>query len=89
MITTVSKNPDAIGYASLAAVSDQVKALSVGGIAPSEATVKDGSYVIQRPFVLVTKDSTELSNAAQKFFDFALSDEAVPLISKAGAVPVK
>ncbi len=89
VITTVSQNPDAIGYASLAAVSDQIKALSVGGVAPSEDTVKDGSYVIQRPFVLVTKEDTELSDAAQKFYDFAISDEAAPLISKAGAVPVK
>ena len=85
VITTVSQNPDAIGYASLAAVSDQIKALSVGGVAPSEDTVKDGSYVIQRPFVLVTKEDTELSDAAQKFYDFAISDEAAPLISKAGA----
>ena len=89
VITTVSQNPDAIGYASLAAVNDQVKALSVGGVVPDEATVKDGSYVIQRPFVLVTKNDTKLSDTAQKFFDFALSDEAAPLISQAGAVPVK
>ena len=89
VITTVSQNPDAIGYASLAAVSDQIKALSVGGVSPSEATVKDGSYVIQRPFVLVTKDGVELSDAAQKFFDFVTSDEAAPFISQAGAVPVK
>ncbi len=89
VITTVSQNPDAIGYASLAAVSDQVKALAVGGVSPSEETVKDGSYVIQRPFVLVTKDGTKLSDAAQKFFDFVTSDEAAPFISQAGAVPVK
>ncbi len=89
VITTVSQNPDAIGYASLAAVNDQVKALLVGGVAPSEDTVKDGSYVIQRPFVLVTKNEEKLSDAAQKFFDFVMSDEAAPLISQAGAVPVK
>ncbi len=89
VITTVSQNPDAIGYASLAAVSDQIKALSVNGVSPSEATVKDGSYVIQRPFVLVTKDGVELSDAAQKFFDFVTSDEAAPFISQAGAVPIK
>ena len=88
VITTVSQNPDAIGYASLAAVSDSVKALSVGGVLPSEDTVKDGSYVIQRPFVLVTKDDTELSEAAQKFFDFATSADAARYISQAGAVPV-
>ena len=89
VITTVSQNPDAIGYASLAAVNEQVKALLVGGVAPSEDTVKDGSYVIQRPFVLVTKNDEKLSDAAQKFFDFVMSDETAPLISQAGAVPVK
>ena len=89
VITTVSQNPDAIGYASLAAVGDGVKALSVGGVLPSEDTVKDGSYVIQRPFVLVTKDDTELSDAAQKFFDFATSADAAQYISQAGEVPVK
>ncbi len=88
VITTVSQNPDAIGYASLAAVGDGVKALSVGGVLPSEDTVKDGSYVIQRPFVLVTKDDTELSDAAQKFFDFVTSADAAQYISQAGAVPV-
>ena len=86
VITTVSQNPDAIGYASLSSVKDTVKALTVGGVAPTEDTVKDGSYVIQRPFVLVTKDGTKLSDAAQKFFDYALSSEAAPIIAAAGAV---
>ena len=89
VITTVSQNPDAIGYASLSAVSDSIKALTVGGVAPNEATVKDGSYVIQRPFVLVTKNDTKLSAAAQKFFDFATSADAVELISSAGVVAAK
>ncbi len=88
VITTVAGNPDAIGYASLASVKDTVKALSVGGVTPSEATVKDGSYVVQRPFLLVTKSDTKLSDAAQKFFDFATSADAAELISGAGAVPV-
>ena len=78
---------NAIGYASLAAVKDTVKSLKVNGVAPSEATVKDGSYKIQRPFVFVTKDGTELSQTAQKFFDYATSKEAAEIISKAGAVP--
>ncbi len=86
VITTVSKNPNAIGYASLAAVKDTVKALKVGGVTPSEKTVKDGTYVIQRPFVLVTKEGKTLSDAAQKFFDFALSKQAADIIAKAGAV---
>lgn len=89
VITTVGSNPDAIGYASLASVKDTVKALTVGGVVPSEATVKDGSYVVQRPFVLVTKDGTKLSDSAQKFFDYITSDAASQIISKAGAVPVK
>jgi len=55
VITTVAQNPDAIGYASLANVDDSVKAISVDGVAPSEETVKDGSYTVQRPFVLVTR----------------------------------
>ena len=89
VITTVSSNPDAIGYASLAAVKDNVKALSVAGVAPSEATVQDGSYVVQRPFVMVTKTDTKLSDVAQKFFDFALSADATELISSSGAVAAK
>ena len=87
VIATVAQNPNAIGYASLAAAKDTVKALKVNGVAPSEATVKDGSYKIQRPFVFVTKDGTELSQTAQKFFDYATSKEAAEIISKAGAVP--
>lgn len=87
VITTVAGNPNAIGYASLASVKDSVKAISVGGVTPSEATVKDGSYVVQRPFVLVTKKDTALSETAQKFFDFITSAEARDIISAQGAVP--
>ena len=89
VITTVSSNPDAIGYASLASVKDTVKALTVNGVVPTEASVKDGSYVVQRPFVLVTKDGTKLSDSAQKFFDYITSEAASKVISNAGAVPVK
>ncbi len=88
VITTVSQNPNAIGYASLAAIKDSVKALTVNGVAPTEATVKDGTYLVQRPFVLVTKEGAALSETAQKFFDFATSADAAPIISAAGAVPV-
>ena len=86
VINTVSENPDAIGYASLSAVGDSVKALTVGGVEATEATVKDGSYVVQRPFVLVTKEDTKLSPAAQAFFDYALSADAASIIAAAGAV---
>ena len=86
VINTVSQNPNAIGYASLSAVGESVKALTVGGVKASEATVKDGSYVVQRPFVLVTKEGTELSPAAQAFFDCAISPEVADIIANAGAV---
>ena len=88
VITAVSQNPDAIGYASLASVKDSVKALNVDGVTPSEATVKDGSYKVQRPFVLVTMAGKELSPAAQAFFDYAISSDAASIIAKAGTVAV-
>lgn len=86
VITTVAQNPDAIGYASLAAIKDTVKAITVNGVMPTEATVKDGSYAIQRPFVLVTVEEKALSETAQKFFDYITSPDAAELISAAGAV---
>ena len=88
VIIAVSQNPDAIGYASLASVKDSVKALNVDGVTPSEATIKDGSYKVQRPFVLVTMEGKELSPAAQAFFDYAISSDAASIIAKAGAVAV-
>ena len=87
VITTVAQNPDAIGYASLAAVKDTVKALKVAGVTPTEATVKDGTYTIQRPFVLATKTGEKLNDVAQAFFDYATSAEAGEIITAAGAVP--
>ena len=90
VIEAVKGNPNAIGYASLSAVEGQegIKALTVGGVACSEETVLDGTYAIQRPFVLVTKEDTALSAQAQAFFDFATSSAANDLIRAAGAVPV-
>ena len=85
VITTVANNPNAIGYASLASVDDSVKALAVDGVTPSEDTVKDASYKIQRPFVFVTKEDTKLSDAAQAFFDYAMG--AADTITAAGVVP--
>ena len=88
VITSVAQNPDAIGYASLASVGDSVKTLVVEGVAPSEETVKDGSYLVQRPFVLVTREGEELSQAAQAFFDYITSADAASIIADAGAVAV-
>ena len=88
VISAVEANPLAIGYASLSAVGDTVKMVTVGGVECSEETVKDGSYEVQRPFVFVTNDSVTLSAQAQAFFDFAASTDAADLIRTAGAVPV-
>ena len=87
VITAVSQNPGAIGYASVASVKDTVKVLTVAGVAPSNETILDGSYVIQRPFVLVIKADVQLSAAAQAFFDYALSADAHEIIIAAGFVP--
>ena len=88
VLAAVAANPNAFGYASLSAVDDQVKAVTVDGVEASEATVQDGTYTIQRPFVFVTKKGETLSDAAQAFIDFATSDAASELIVNAGAVPV-
>lgn len=87
VITTVSNNENAIGYASVASVKNTVNIVSIDGVTPSEETIKDGSYKIQRPYLLVTKNAVALSKTAQEFYDFILSKKAHKLILKAGAVP--
>ena len=90
VIEAVRTTPGAIGYASLSAVEGQegITVLTVGGVAPSEETVLDGTYAIQRPFVFATRTDEALSDAAQAFFDWATSEDANSLIESAGAVPV-
>lgn len=87
VVGNVAANPNAIGYASLSAVNDTVTAVAVNGVTPSEETVADGTFAIQRPFVIVTVEGTELSPAAQAFLDYAMSDEVADIITAAGAVP--
>lgn len=89
VITTVSKNVNAVGYASLAAVSEKIKPLTVGGVVASEETIKDGSYKLQRPFLLVTKKGKEQSEAVKTFLDYALSKDAVEIIKMTGVVPAQ
>lgn len=89
VVQTVSSNPNAIGYASLASVKDNVKLLSVEGVTPTNETIQSGAYKIQRDFVLVTPKNKQLSQAAQAFMDYAISKAADTMITKAGAVPVK
>ena len=87
VLTAIAENPNTIGYVSLSSVKDTVKAISVGGVAPSEESIKNGSYAVQRPFVLVTKEGVALSETAQAFFDFATSAAAYEIITAAGVVP--
>lgn len=89
VVQTVSGNPNAIGYASVASANDTVKMVSVEGVTPSTENIQNGEYKVQRNFVLVTRKDTPLSQAAQDFFDFAISPQADSLITQAGAVPVK
>ncbi len=89
VVQTVSGNPNAIGYASVASANDTVKMVSVEGVTPTTETIQSGEYKVQRNFVLVTKKDTALSKTAQEFFDFATSSQADSLIAEAGAVPVK
>lgn len=89
VVQTVSSNPNAIGYASLASVGDTVKAIKVEGVTPTTETIQNGEYKIQRNFVFVTRKDEPLSKSAQDFFDFAVNGNADELIAKAGAVPVK
>ncbi len=86
IIGNVSSNPNGIGYASLSGVGGTVKAVSVNGVACTEEAVKDGSYAIQRPFLMVTNSGASLSAAAQAFLDFATSDGAAAYIALGGAV---
>ena len=86
VIGSVASNPNAIGYASLSAVDETVSPVKVGGVECSEATVKDGSYEIQRPFIMVTNSANELSAQAQAFLDYAQSAEVAEYIAIAGAV---
>lgn len=86
-MTAVAQHPYAIGYISFASVRDNVRALSINGVLPSQKTIKNGSYAIKRPFLLVTKKDTKLSEPAQVFFDYMASEKAESFISYVGAVP--
>lgn len=86
IIGAVSQNPNAIGYASLSSVSEEVKLIAVEGVIPSDETIKDGTYKIQRNFNFVTSTEKELSVAAKAFYDFVLSDASTEIIQNAGAV---
>lgn len=87
VITTVAGNTAAIGYTSLSAVKKTVKIVSVNGVVPTNKAIKNGSYIIKRPFTVITKTGEELNKSAQGFFDFITSKKANKIILFAGAVP--
>jgi len=73
--TGVSENLYGIGYISVGSLNDTVKALTIGGIMPSSATIVDGSYAIQRPFLLVTNDEKDTDELVQDFINFVMSSQ--------------
>lgn len=79
MMTSVSGDPNAIGYISLGSLDDTVKAVSIDGVAPTAAAVKDGSYAIARPFNIVTKG--ELAAPAADFLAFIMSADGQAVVS--------
>lgn len=79
MMTSVAGDPNAIGYISLGSLDDTVKAVSIDGVAPTAAAVKDGSYAIARPFNIVTKG--ELAAPAADFLAFIMSAEGQAVVS--------
>lgn len=87
--TTVATTPGAIGYVSFDSIDDTVKTVTVNDVAISLETIQDGSYVLQRPFLMVTKEGAELSEAVQAFLDYTLSDEGQAVCKQVGLVPVK
>ncbi len=87
VIASVQSNKGAIGYVSLSSVDEKVKALTIEGVEPSEATVKDGSYKIQRPFVFAVKNDSD-NALADDFIKWSVSSATIEIVRNAGAVPV-
>jgi len=87
VLQTVATTPNTIGYVSLGSLDDTVKAVAVEGVSPGKETVLSGEYRISRPFLYVT--GGELTEAAQLFIDFVLSDEGQAIVEESGFVPVK
>ncbi len=87
VIQTVFTNPNAIGYTSLASVSDKIKVLKIDGVEPNDTTVQNGNYRLKSSYYFVTRSNEPLSKQAKQFLDFALSDKAREYIIRAEAIP--
>ena len=86
MMTTVQGNPDAIGYISLGSLNETVKALTIDGVEPSVDTILSGEYTVSRPFNIAT--GAEVSEVAQDFINFILSEQGQAVILENGYIPV-
>ncbi|WP_027400082.1 phosphate ABC transporter substrate-binding protein [Anaerovorax odorimutans] len=87
VMQTVATTPNTIGYVSLGSLSDTVKALKVEDVTPTLETVLSGEYKISRPFLYV--EGSTLSEAAQKYLDFVMSEEGQKIVQDSGFIPVK
>lgn len=86
VMSKVASDRNAIGYISLGSVNDTLKVVKVDGVAPSAATVLDGSYKIQRPFVIMTNSSVTLTDAAADFLSYLKSDRVEGLAEETGCI---
>lgn len=82
---SVAQDPNAIGFVSFASMSDDVKALNIGGVEPTEATIADGSYEIQRPFFFITKGDAQ--GAVKEFIDWVLGPEGQEIVKSEKLIP--
>ena len=90
VIAKVASTPGAIGYASLDALDDSVKALSLEGVEATAENIKAGNYFLSRPFVMATKgEISEQNDLVQAWFDFVLGDEGQQIASEVGLITVK
>ncbi len=90
VIAKVASTPGAIGYASLDALDDSVKALSLEGVEATAENIKAGNYFLSRPFVMATKgEVSEQNDLVQAWFDFVLGDEGQQVASEIGLITVK
>lgn len=87
MLTTVAGNPAAIGYVSLGSLSDDVKAVKVDGVAATVEDINNGTYKVARPFLVAYKDGS-LTDVAQDFLNFIMSDDGQAIINEEGYISV-
>lgn len=89
VIEAIQNSTNSIGYISYGSLNDNVKAVSLDGVACTVENIKSGTYALQRPFVIVLKDGKTLSEAAQGFYDYIMGTSAQTVISKAGYITMK